>query len=188
VPLFDRRPLHERLLAQEETAPPPPSGPVEAPLAPSSHPGVHGGSKAREWDCVVTAEAPAARGDAVRFVTLADGEIVVEEGDDGGDLSPLADAVERFLPPPYRARAVRQQGDVFAVGARGLEIVELPGATGESLTLTAQDGSRELEVDGEREFGGLPALERLGERVGSSYVVRAERVDGSLFEVVVDPL
>jgi hypothetical protein len=42
---------------------------------------------------------------------------------------------------------------------------------------------RELHVDGRRSFGSVPALERLGEAEGREFVVRARRVDGSVWEV-----
>jgi hypothetical protein len=43
-------------------------------------------------------------------------------------------------------------------------------------------------VDGERVFGSVPELERVGEREGGAYVVRARRVEGRLWEVEVNPL
>jgi hypothetical protein len=188
VPLFDRRPLHERLLAAAEPDPVE-WEPAAEPFAPNlDRAVVHGVARRREWDAVVTVEAPGAKGESIQFVTLEDGNLVVEEGDDTGDLSPFADAVEEVIPRPYRAVAVRQARDVFAVGARRLRIVALPDVEGETVTLTVQDGSRELELDGERIFGGLPALERVGETVARDYVVRGERLDGALFEVRVDAL
>jgi hypothetical protein len=188
VPLFDRRPLHERLLAAGEPEPVE-WEPAVDPFAPNlDRAVVHGIARRREWDAVVTADAPGPKGDEVRFVTLENGDLLVEEGDDTGDLSPFADAVEEVLERPYRAVAVRQQRDVFAVGARRLRIVSLPHVEAESATLTVQDGSRELDLDGDRSFGGLPSLERVGETVGRDYVVRAERLDGPLFEVTVDAL
>ena len=182
--MLKRRPLHERLLAANPAAPVP-------PVEPGPHwgeVGIHGVARSREWDAVVTATAPGLRQDRVQFVTLPGGDLVVEEGDADTELGTLADAVDAELAPPYRASAVRQDRDVFAVGARRVELVELPGAPGEVITLTMQDEARELEVDGDRMFGGLPALERIGTRAGPSYVVRARRLDGPLFEVEVSPL
>ena len=43
---------------------------------------MHGIARPREWDAVVTADAPGLRGDAVVFVALPDGELLVEDGDD----------------------------------------------------------------------------------------------------------
>ena len=42
-------------------------------------------------------------GDAARFVGLEDGSLLIEEGD--GDLTPLANAIEREIARPYRATA-----------------------------------------------------------------------------------
>jgi hypothetical protein len=190
--LFRRRPLHERLLAEGDDGSFEPR-PVETQPLGSLGPnldsaGIHGVSRRRQWDAVVTATAPGVKGAAVRFVAVASGDLLVEEGDDVGDLGPIADAVESQLDRPYRVEAVRQHGDVFAAGARRLALATLPDAKGESLMLTVRDGARELEVDGDRTFGGMPALELLGERVGRDYVVRAERLDGPLFEVRADAL
>jgi hypothetical protein len=187
VALFRRRPLHERLLLQ--------AGEVEQQpvLEPSigeylDHVGIHGVPRRREWDAVTTAFAPAVHGDAVTFVGLAGGDLVVEEGDETSDLAPIADAVEAKIDPPYRVAAVRQDRSVFSVGARRIRVVSLPDVEAETVMLTVQDGSRELELDGDRIFGGLPALERVGEAAGHDYVVRADRLDGPLFEFRVDAL
>jgi hypothetical protein len=56
------------------------------------------------------------------------------------------------------------------------------------VALTVNDGVRGLEIDGSPSPGRAEALERLGERAGKSYVVRAERLEGDLFEVRVDRL
>src|SRR3954465_2564881 len=42
--------------------------------------GIHGLQRPREWDATVTADAPEVEGDAVRFVTLPDGTVLVEGG------------------------------------------------------------------------------------------------------------
>jgi hypothetical protein len=103
-------------------------------------------------------------------------------------LAPLADAVERELQPPYRARAVRQSEDLWAVAARAIEVVQLPGRGGDAIELSVRGGERTLSVDGAREFGTVPELESLAEGRHSEYVVRAERLDGDWWEVRVDPL
>ena len=102
-------------------------------------------------------------------------------------LSTLAEAVEEALPPPYRAEAVRREGDLWAVAARSVEVAELD-ATGDDIELIVNEDGRTLTVDGQREFGSVPALERLGEREGSSFVARARRLDDRLWEVEVNPL
>jgi hypothetical protein len=150
--------------------------------------GVTGISRPREWDAVVTAVAPGIRDDPVVFVALPDGELLVEVGDEPGDLTPLAEAVERERPRPYRAQAVRRDGDSFAVGVVGIEVAPLPGTEGDSVALTVNEGVRALEIDGRPSPGRAEALEELGEGAGRSYVVRAERLEGDLFEVRVDRL
>ena len=87
------------------------------------------------------------------------GELVVEEGPD--DVEPLAAPVERELAPPYRAEAVRRDGDLWAVAARAIEVVELPGRRrrGDRAHRRTAD-ERTLVVDGEPAFGSIPALER----------------------------
>ena len=165
--LFGRRePLHERLARE--------GGLVQPDPRPAwQEVGVHGLQRLREWDATVTAEAPDIKGDAARFVALPDGTLLVEEGPDDS-LEPLAAAVEQTLKPPYRARAARQSDTLWAVQARRIRVVELPNApAGETLELTPEG----LLVDGERTFGSVPELEGMGD------VVRAERLDGDLWEV-----
>lgn len=142
------------------------------PRAPWREVGVHGVQRAREWDATVTTEAEGIDGDAATFVALPDGTLLVEAGPDSS-LQPLADAVERELRPPYRARAARVNGDLWGVQARRIEVREIPNQAGDSLELTSEG----LRIDGQRAFGSVKELEGLGD------VVRAERLDGDLWEV-----
>lgn len=142
------------------------------PRAPWREVGVHGVQRAREWDATVTTEAEGIDGDAATFVALPDGTLLVEAGPDSS-LQPLADAVERELRPPYRARAARVNGDLWGVQARRIEVREIPNQAGDSLELTSEG----LRIDGQRVFGSVKELEGLGD------VVRAERLDGDLWEV-----
>jgi hypothetical protein len=145
--------------------------------------GIHGVHRPREWDAVVTADAPGIEGDEVSFVALGDGELVVESG--VGELSSLADAVEQSLEPPYRAVGVRRSGTTWAVAANAIAVAAVPGAPGEELELAVAGGERSLRVNGEPAFGSVPALEALAR--GDS-VIRAYRIDDDLYEVQVDPL
>jgi hypothetical protein len=170
--LFRRKePLHERLARE--------GGLVERePRAPWREVGVHGMQRAREWDVTQTVEASGIDGDAATFVVLPDGTVLVEDGADSS-LQPLADAIEQELQPPYRARAARQNGDLWAVQARRIQVMTIRNAPeGDAIDLT-RDG---LFVDGERAFGSVPELEGLGD------VVHAERLDGDLWEVKASPL
>lgn len=153
--------------------------------SPLGEPAFHGVPRARQWDAVAAAEAPALRGDAVHFVALPDGTLVVDEDEPDHSLAPLADAVEELLAPPYRAEAVRRDGEVWAVGARRIEVAVLPGLEGDALELVIRGDERTLVVDGARAFGRLPALEQL---VEGDAVARGERLDGDLWEIRVDPL
>jgi len=142
------------------------------PRAPWREVGVHGVQRAREWDAAVTTEAEGIDGDAATFVALPDGTLLVEAGPDSS-LQPLADAVERELQPPYRARAARVNGDLWGVQARRIDVREIPNQAGDSLELTSEG----VRIDGQRVFGSVKELEGLGD------VVRAERLDGDLWEV-----
>jgi hypothetical protein len=193
--LFGRRkPLH-RALAEAgglELEPAPPPQAPAPPEVPSwqgeqrGEPGIHGVPRARRWDAVTTVEAPTARGDAVHFVALPDGTLVVEEDEPDDAMSALADAVA--VAQPYRAEAVRRDERTWAVAASRIELVSLPELRGDSAELVGAGGIRTLHVDGNRSFGSVPALERVGEAVGGDYVVRAERVDGDVWQVEATPL
>ena len=120
--------------------------------------GIHGIHRQREWDAVATvaAELP---GDRVDFAALPDGTLLVEVDVADGALSPLADAIEASLQPPYRAVAIRQDDPLWAVGAKRIEVRPFPGHEEDEL---------ELVEDG--------------------HVVLGRRLDGDLFEVETTPL
>ncbi len=165
--IFRREPLHKRLAREgglTESA-------GQDARAPWDKAGIHGVHRPREWDEVATVEAEVA-GNRATFVVLDD-RIVIEDGPD--DVEPLAAALS--LDPPYRVEAVRRSEDVWAVAARGIEVVELPGIDGTELELTRRAGERTFVVDGERRFGSIPVLERDGD-----HTIRARRLDGDLWE------
>jgi len=185
--LFRRRkPLHQRLLEQAGLEVP--QADARPVIAGSREPGIHGIARQRDWDAVATVQAPDISGDELAFDVLPDRTVVVDEEVGDAPLAPLADAVERELQPPYRARAVRQSEDLWAVAARAIDVVQLPGRAGETIELSVRGGERVLSVDGAREFGSDPELEALGAGRHRDYVVRAERLDGDWWEVKVDPL
>jgi hypothetical protein len=198
VALFRRRaPLHERLakagnLSLDPDSPPSVRGQAPEPPgwdgAPRGEPGIHGVPRARRWDAVATAEAPALRGDAVHFVALPDGTLLVEEDEPDEALAPLADAVEATIPAPYRAESVRRGPTTWAVAASRIAIVEVPGLRGDQAELVVTREARTLHIDGRPTFGSAPAFERAGEAQGGEYVVRATRLDGDLWEVEATPL
>ena len=174
MPFRRRKPLHERL-AEE-------GGLVERPARsrpPWDQVGIHGIARPRRWDAVTAVEAPGLPGDDREFVLLADGTLLGDEGD-----VILAEAVA--VEPPFRAQAIRRGDELWAVGANRIVVVELdddPG--GETVELAVHQGERSLLVDGARVFGSIPSLERLLDGDGA---VRADRLDGALWEVTVAAL
>jgi hypothetical protein len=127
----------------------------------------------------VTVEAAGIDGDEREFVLLADGTLIGEDAD-----TPLAEAVD--VEPPFRAQAVRRGGDLWAVAANQLTVVELdPDPGGDAVDVTIRDGERTVLVDGARTFGGVPVLEEFLDGEGT---VHAERLDETLWEVTAAPL
>jgi hypothetical protein len=196
VGLFRRRkPLHERLAdaggLTDTLSEPAPSLAADTPGWDGERrgePGIHGVPRARRWDTVATAEAPKLTGDAVHFVALEDGTLVVEEDEPDGALATLAEAVERTTAPPYRAEAVRRGPATWAVAASRIAIASIPGLKGDRVELTSTREGRILRVDGRTTMGSVRELERLGEIQGTQYVVLAKRLDGELWEVEATPL
>jgi len=199
-----RETLHERLLRQAGLDAADMGAEPPAPLVPEpKHPGpphlglphafeqaaVTGLQRLREWDATATTEATGLEGDAVSFVALPDGSLVVDEEVGDRSLEPLADAIEEQVRPPYRARGVRRRGDVWAVAASKIEVVDFePDVAGDEIELVVRAGERTFTVDGARVFGSAPQLERLAEKRSADYVVHASRIDGSLWEVRISPL
>jgi hypothetical protein len=142
-----------------------------------------------EYDAVVTVHAADIPGDAVGFATLANGDVIVDDEQGDSDLSPLADAVEQELQPPYRVVARRGEDDLWSVAARGIDVLELDFSGGDEIELASVGGEIDLRVDGEPWSGRIPELEQAGEAAeGEDYVVQAERLDGDLWEVRASPL
>jgi hypothetical protein len=186
MPLFRRVPLHERLAREAGMGvqPEPPPHDVRPRWGTVA---IHGLHRLREWDAVGSVVLPELGGDELEFVTLPDGTVVVEEEIPDDALSALAGAVEASIEPPYRARAVRREGGVWAVAGRAIDVAEVRGLEGEELELAVQAGDRTLVVDGEHLFGSVPALESLAGEL-EAFVVRASRLDGDLFEIELSTL
>jgi hypothetical protein len=165
--------------------------PLEPPKSVFAAVGLPDGSGVgpREWDATATIAAPTLLGDRVEFTTLPNGDVIVGEEDGEADLSPLADAVEQDLTPPYRAVGARQEGELWAVGAKRIEVAQIPFGVGDSLELSSKDSWKELRVDGESSDAAVPAaLEAVGRRAGPDYYVKAERIDADFWEVRVTAL
>jgi hypothetical protein len=196
VGLFRRRQatLNEQLLREAgldpaqvlgDPAPPsPPPPPSLDPLEPIRlRRGIPDGSSVqpRDWDAAVTVTAPGLAGDEVKFTTIPNGDVIVSEQSGDADLSPLAEAVEKKIDPPYRAIAARQDGDLWGVGAKRIQVAEFELAEGDTVELSENDGVRELRVDGEPSDAEIPELARLGEQAGTDYCVEGERIDGDFW-------
>jgi hypothetical protein len=192
----DEEPAHERLAREAgidlgAEGPDEPLAPVERiPLLQAfREAGIHGLHRQRQWDAVATAEAPELPGEELDFVTLPDGTLLVEDDVPDGALSPLADALEQELTAPYRAHAVRREGDVWGVAANRIEVVEVPEAVeGDTVSLAVQGEERTLLVDERPAWGDVPTLESFAAQRHRDYVLHAERLDGDLWAVKVNPL
>jgi hypothetical protein len=142
------------------------------------------------WDLVTTAQVAGIAGDRVEFATLPSGDVIVDAETGDGDVSPLADVVEKELEPPYRVLARREEGedDLWSVAARTIDVVELKFEDGDEIELVENEGTTELRIDGELRNEPIPELERAGETLGSDFVVQADRLDGDLWEIRVSAL
>jgi hypothetical protein len=191
VGLFRRRKetLNEKLLREAglDERPPRP----EPPRSVLHAVGVPDGSGVgpKDWDAALTVTAPAMVGDRLGFTALPNGDLIVGEESGDADLSPLADALERKVDPPYRAVAERKGGDLWAVAAKRIEVAEIPFPEGDKLELSHNGVEEELLVDGEPSDAAVPrGLEKLGEALGDSFYVEADRIDGDLWEVKASPV
>lgn len=121
--------------------------------------GFHGVPRARQWDAVASARADELPGDEIAFAALPDGTLIVDGDVPDGSLTPLADAIEATLAPPYRADGVRRGETVWAVAANRISLREFPDAEEDTVELVEDDA-----------------------------IVIGRRLDGDLFEVEVTPL
>jgi hypothetical protein len=188
----------DRQATAEPDADPDPSADAQSPADPfavtyaASDPiGIWTRAMARpgEYDAFLEVHAPEIAGDTAEFATLPDGDVIVDAEQGDADLSPLADAVEKQLPPPYRVVARRGEDGNWTVAARGIDVLELHFAGGDQIELASIDGTIDLKVDGEPWTSPIPELEQAGEAAeGEDYVVQAERLDGDFWEVRASPL
>jgi hypothetical protein len=150
---------------------------------------VHGIPREREWDAVASAQAPGLPGESLEFVALPDGTLVVDDDLPDGALTPLADALEPQIAAPYHGFAFWQGGDVWAVAAKRVQVVEVPeDVPGDEVDLAVNDGSRSVAIDGEESTAEIPSLEAFASQTFGSFVLHASRLDDLLWEVTVSPL
>jgi hypothetical protein len=128
-----------------------------------------------EWDVAASARAPGLPGDEVTFVALDDGTLVVDDDIPDGSAAPLADAIERYLPPPYRAAGLRKEDDVWAVAAVRVTLLELTSVEGEAFELSRVGDGITFAVDGVASLAPLE-VRRVLDGVEGDVAVTAEHV------------
>jgi hypothetical protein len=198
--LFRReRPIHEQLAeeagldiegSEDELALAATEEELQARIPmPSDLLAVHGIPREREWDAVASAQAPDLPGESLEFVALPDGTLVVDDDLPDGALTPLADALAPQIAAPYHGYAFWQDGDVWAVAAKRVQIVEVPeDVPGDEVDLAVGDGSRSIVIDGERSTVEIPTLEAFASQRFGAFVLHASRLDDLLWEVTVSAL
>ena len=188
MPFWRRKPVHKELAEGTGLLDWEPRHDPVVPSFSGTLDVLHGG-RPRQWDAVATAEAPELTGDELEFVALPDGTLLVDGEVPEGALSPLADALEQELSPPYKAGAVRRDGTVWAVAANRLDVVEVPEEIqGDTVSLVVQGHERTLLVDEQPGWVAVPTLESFALDKHRDFVLHAERLDGSLWSVKVNPL
>jgi hypothetical protein len=167
------------------------SGP---PTIDANHPlwqvaGIHGIPRVREWDAVTSAVAPDLPGDEADFVALADGTIYTDDDLPDDALPPLADALEGRVEAPYHALALRQAGDLWSVAAMRVTVLEVPEPIeGDKVEVAVNEGVRTVRVDDVETKVAVPSLEEFASQQFGSFVLRASRLDDTLWEVSLLPL
>jgi hypothetical protein len=140
--------------------------------------GVTGVARPRgEWDVAASAHAPGLPGDELTFVALADGTLVVDGDVPEGAAAPLADAVEQYLAPPYRAAALRKGDDVWAIAAARVRLLELSSIEGERFELSRIGDGIRFALDGVDSLAPLE-VRRVLDGLDGDVAVTAERVAG----------
>lgn len=137
---------------------------------------------------IVSLLAPDTPDDYAVFVSLPEQLLIVEEQDGDSDLGIFADAVEKRLSAPYRARVLRVDERRFVVVASEIETIELPGLTGDELVVFAMpDGERTAILDGKTLKLDQPELEPVLAE-SAPCLLRLENVDETVWELSVDLL
>jgi hypothetical protein len=188
---YNEQLLREAGLEAEQPPPPadPPAGPPADPLA-GTYPAqnapfawLRGMARPAEWDVYTTAEAPEIGGDSVSFAALPTGDLIVDDEQGDADLSPLAEAVEKQLQPPYRAIGRKEEGSLWSVAARRIDVRRLAVPEGDEVELVVRDGERTVSIDGAPSDVALAGLAESGD-----YVAHGTRLDGDLWEIQVNRL
>lgn len=145
--------------------------------------------QSEEWEATTVAAGPYLVGRWVEFITLPNGDVIVDRDVGNADLSPFADAVEELLPPPYRAVATRETGGIWGLRAKRIQVAQFPFPRGARLELSRRFADDEFRVDGKPSAEAVPpGLEAVGAATGASFRVEAARIDGDFWEVRVSAL
>ena len=137
--IFRREPLHKKLAREAQLEQTEPAAFVD-PGPHWGNTGIHGVPRPRRWDAVASAGAP--RGSPATNCTSSRCPTATSwsrRTSRPTRSAPLADAIEQTIQPPYRAEAVRQGDDVWAVAARRIEVAEFE-ADGEEIELVVERG------------------------------------------------
>ena len=122
-------------------------------------------------------------------MTLPDGTVLVDAELPEGALTPIADAIDGELNPPYRAHAVRREDGVWAVGAKTIEVVEVhEEIDGDTVSLVVQGDERTLLIVERPGWSEVGTLETYARERHTDFVLQAERLDGNLWSVQVNAL
>ena len=119
--------------------------------------------------------------------------------DDGGLPASLLAELDRELRRPYAVRALRRSRLEWSVGAREVrpQTLQLSGVSAGALeVVVSPTGERTALVDGEPAADwiephvaeALAELERRGRERFQAFVVRADRVSETRWELTIDPL
>jgi hypothetical protein len=137
---------------------------------------------------VVSLLAPGIAGDYAVFVSLPGRLLIVEEQEGESDLGVFADACDRRLSAPYRARTLRVDERRFVLVANEIETVELPGLAGEELLVFAMpDGQRSAVLDGKRYTVTQPEIETILAE-SAPCLLRLDNIDETVWEISLDLL
>jgi hypothetical protein len=130
---------------------------------------------------------PAATGDHLGLVVLADGSCLIEDGEGTIDAEELLASVG--VRPPFRAEAVRRSGSTWAVGTKAIVVAELsPFESGQHVEVVWDGVERAVRIDGGPSFSSVPELERLASTRFDTWVARARRLRDETWEVEIEPL
>lgn len=162
--------------------------PPEAPSADIAASEAEDAGAGKSQGVVVSLLAPNIAGDYAIFVALPERLLIVEEQEGDSDLGVLADAVEKRIRAPYRARALRVDERRFVVVASEIETIELPGLDGEELVVFAlPDGQRTAVLDGAGYVLARPEVESILEE-SAPCLLRLENVDEPVWEISLELL